>query len=361
MMSPSAAFRCLLAGFDTIQAAYYLRGIEGAGFQFERLMVLRDQLRLDKSRSGTVVEIGGESFRLKSHGSSSGYPLILEHRQFTAECGEFNSPSFFVTYRSEALWTVGAEALHRFFLTWADAVGLQAVHPETLSRIDFAFDYYLPAVDFTRDDMVSLSTKDATHREHRQDQTMSFGKGDVMLRVYDKVAEIEQQSDKLWLFQLWGIDAGAWRIEWQVRKPLLKRFGLRQFDDLFEGFGDLLRYLANEHDSLRVQTNDSNRSRWPVHPLWDDLLDRIESFPARGIYREIDAKAVIAERKRRVAVSVYGYLKHLAALLCIESGRDAIGLGATQATLGRLIDDLHKVAEWQVDVARKRDKIRLGG
>lgn len=360
MESPSG-FRCLLAGFDTIQAAYYLRSTSSAEFQFEPLVVLRDRLRLDKARSGTVIEIGGESFRLKPHGSSSGYPLILQHRQFTAECGEFNNPSFFVTYRSEALWTVGAEALHRFFLEWVQRVGLRVVRPETLSRVDFAFDYFLPVVDFTRDHMVSLSTKDATHREHRQDQTMSYGKGDIMLRVYDKVAEIEQQSSKLWLFQLWGRESSVWRIEWQVRKPQLKRFALRQFADLFAGYGDLLRYLANDHDSLREPTGDSNRSRWPVHPLWDDLLDRIELFPAQGVFREVDEQAVISERKQRVAISVYGYLKHFAALLAIETNRDEIGLGVTQRSLNALIDDLYQAVEWHADVDRKRDKIRLGG
>jgi hypothetical protein len=361
MTSLPEIFRCVLAGFDTIQAAYYFVPSNQGEFQFEPLVVQRDRLRLDKARLGEVLTIGGETLLLKSHGSKSGYPLILEHAHFTAECGEFNNPSFFVTYRSEALWHLGAAALHNFFLHWADAVGLSVVRPETLSRVDFAFDYYLPTVDFTRDGMVSVSTKDATHREHRRDQTLSFGRGDVMLRIYDKVAEIEQQSSKLWLFELWGEKAGVWRIEWQVRKPLLKRFSLRQFDDLFSGYGDLLMYLASEHDSLRIPSGDSNRSRWPVHPLWDDLLDRIVSFPAQGVYREIDEKAVLAERKRRVAISIYGYLKHLAALLSIEYKSDEVSLGAAQASLRGLINDLHKPLDWYTGVASKRDKIRLGG
>lgn len=360
MKSPHA-FRCVLAGFDTIQAAYYLRSALGGTFDFESLVIHRDRLRLDKARLGEVIEIGGESFRLKPHGSRSGYPLILEHAHFTAECGEFNTPSFFVTFRSEALWRIGAAALHEFLLRWADSIGLRVVRPEVLSRVDSAFDYLLPVVDFTRDSMVSLATKDAAHREHRQDQTLSFGKGDVMLRIYDKVAEIEQQSDKIWLYELWGEKADVWRIEWQVRKPLLKRFGLRQFQDLFAGHGDLLMYLANEHDSLRVPSNDSNRSRWPVHPLWDDLLDRIVSFPAQGVYREIDEQAVISERKQRIGISVYGYVKHYAALLGIEWGADEIRLDTAQAELWRLIQELHVPADWQVDVAKKRDKIRLGG
>ena len=51
---------------------------------------------------------------------------------------------------------------------------------------------------------------------------------------------------------LWGGQTeNVWRVEWQVRKETLKRFGLRSFQDLFEGYGDVLRYLVAEHTSLR--------------------------------------------------------------------------------------------------------------
>lgn len=36
------------------------------------------------------------------------------------------------------------------------------------------------------------------------------------------------------------------------------RFGLRTFQDLFDGYGDVLRYLISEHTSLlRVKTGDA--------------------------------------------------------------------------------------------------------
>lgn len=160
----TAQLRSLISGLDTIQAAYYLRPHFNGAFEFEPLMVARERLRADKSRKGELLSIGGESFLLQGYGSKSGYPLVLDHVDFTVECGEFNNPSFFVTYRSKALWEKGAKVLHEFFVSWAESAGLLVIRREKLSRVDFAFDYELPAPDFDSDSVVSLSAKDAQYR-----------------------------------------------------------------------------------------------------------------------------------------------------------------------------------------------------
>lgn len=359
MKFPYNPFRHLLSGFDTIQAAYYFVPTHQGSFAYEPLVLERERLRASKSREGAMVTVGGWRFRLKPHGSGSGYPLVLEHPDYTLECGEFNSPAFFVTFRSEALWRIGVETLHRNLLAWSESAGLREARPSSVSRVDFAFDYWMPHIQLGEGDVLSLAAKDAKYREDGRVQTLSYGKGDVMLRIYDKVVEIAQQSDKVWLFQLWGEMEGVWRIEWQIRKPVLRRFGLRSFSDLFNGYGDALRYLATEHDSLRTPTSDSNKSRWPLHPLWVDLVGRIESFPAQGIYREIDEQAVLAERQQRIAISVYGYLKHFAALIGATQER-TVPLREAESTLHALIERLHDPLSWKIDVAKKREQIRLG-
>ena len=313
-MSTSADFALLLSGHDTVQCAYFLSTQSGSEIDFERLGVQKEALRQSKSRDPLVISLGSREFLLHPYGSSSGYPFVISNPDCTIEFGEFNHPSFFVTFRSEALWREGAKALHERFLAWAESVGLHVVKPEGLSRVDFSFDYYLPTVDFTEDAFVSLSAKDARYREDGKLQTLSFGKGDVVLRFYDKVAEIAQQSEKVWLFDLWGRASDVWRIEWQIRKDILRRFGIRTFADLDDSQGDLLRYVAHEHDTLRVPSADSNRSRWPLHPLWVDLQSKIETLNAQGVYREIDPSAAMNERLMRMAISVYGYMKRIAAI-----------------------------------------------
>jgi hypothetical protein len=357
----TTSFRRLLTGLDTVQVAYYLRAEPQAVFAFEPLVVLKEALRASKSREGGVAAIGAQSFLLQPYGSSSGYPLVLEHDAFKIECGEFNNPSFYVTYRSKALWAQGAAALHQKFMAWAESVGLRAFRPEGLSRVDFTFDYCLPTVDFDGDCVISVSAKDATYRGDRKTQTIQYGKGDVVLRIYDKIVEIREQSDKVWLFQFWGMSENVWRIEWQVRKDVLQRFGLRTFEDLFAGQGDLLRFLAHEHDSLRVRSEDSNRSRWLPHPLWLDLVEQIVSFPARGLYREIDAEAVINDQLFRLAVSLYGYHKRIAALIGLRDRRTEVSLGEAATHVRALMHRIHEPVTWQSDVEAKRRESQYGG
>ena len=282
----ASGFTFLLHGIDTLQCAYYLRREPGSALDFTALLAQREAVRVSCSRDPAVVALGSSEFLLQPYGSASGYPLVLTNPDFKIECGEFNRPSFFVTFRSEALWRDSAARLQARFLEWANSVGLVLERPESVSRVDWAFDYHLPLRDFDESHFVSVASKDSKHREDRRLQTLMFGRDDVVLRLYDKVAEINQQSHKTWFYALWtGVCEDVWRVEWQVRKPLLRSFGIRTLDDLFERQGDVLRHLTSEHTTLRVPNADSNRSRWPLHPLWQDLQQRVAELDAIGAQR----------------------------------------------------------------------------
>ena len=360
--STSVSPTALLTGHDTLQCAYYLRREPDAPIDFAELLAQREVLRVSCSRDPAVVAIGNAEFLLHPYGSASGYPLVLTGPAFKIECGEFNKPSFFVTYRSEALWRESAAQLQARFLDWAQSAGLATVRPESVSRVDWAFDYHLPSLDFDESHFVSVASKDSKHREGGRIQTLTFGRDEVVLRVYDKVAEIEQQSHKTWLFALWdGVCEDVWRIEWQVRKGLLRQFGIRTLEGLFERQGDVLRYLASEHTSLRVPTADSNRSRWPLHPLWIDLQERITQFGSLGAQRGDRLETVLDERLMRSVVSVYGYLKRIAAIHTMQQGRqDVVPLPLLLPELRTLLQRVHDPLAWDGDVRKRIDEMRLG-
>lgn len=350
----------LLFGHDTIECAYYLRKTYGSALNFEQLAIDKEALRQVKHADPKVINLGGIEFLLQPYGSSSGFPFVITNQDFTIAFGEFNNPSFFVKFRSLALWREGAKALHQRFMQWANGLGLVALKPESLSRVDFSFDYHLPDIDFDEDSFVTLSTKDTQYRKDGKVQTFKFGESDIVLRIYDKVAEIEEQSGKSWFFELWGIAENVWRIEWQTRKDTLKRFGIRTFDDLQDGQGDLLRYLAEEHTSLRNKSDDSNRSRWPLHPLWLDLQQQISKLEHQGVYREIDQAAILNERLMRITISMYGYLKRIAAVHCLQTGQPMISDAEAIQRLEKLITKVHEPMTWQNDVTKRIDSIRLG-
>lgn len=350
----------LLHGIDTVQCAYYLGSPSTKHLDFSKLAVIKEQLRMDKSREPRAVTLGGTEFFLQPYGSSSGYPFVLTNEDFKIELGEFNHPSCFVTFRSQALWRESLTDLHAKILTWATGVGCDVQQAETLSRVDFCFDYSLVQRDFDADSFVSQSDKDSQHREHGTIQTFTLGKGDVVLRVYDKIAEIRQQSAKVWFYELWGQEEHVWRIEWQVRKPVLKKFWIRTVADLQEHQGMLLHYLAEYHDTLRSRIDDTNRSRWPLHPLWTDLQQRITELHALETKQVEGKELVLDERLMRLTISIYGYLKRMAAVSCVKQGQPMMSEEEAYTLLGERLHQLFEPFSWKLDVQKRMKAIELG-
>ena len=354
------SIKLLLYGIDTLQCAYYCRPVRLNGIDFRYLTEQKEGIRQTKSKNPLPVMLGNTEFLLQPYGTASGYPLVIENGDLKIEMGEFNKPNLFVTFRSQALWQESVFLLHEKFLRWISSIGYSPYWRENLSRVDFSFDYNLTLLDFDENSFVSYSSKDSQHRQDGQVQTFTLGKGDIVLRVYDKVAEIRQQSEKVWFYLLWKQDKNVWRIEWQVRKPVLKQFGIISFDDLKKKQGDLLYYLASEHDTLRIPNDDSNTSRWPLHPLWIDLQKRIEELNHLGISRINGKQAVMEERLTRMSISIYGYLKRIAAIECIQGNHGMIDVEEVLKDLGKYIRYLHEPLAWEIDVERKIKEMQLG-
>jgi hypothetical protein len=358
--SLSPKFKHLLSGVDTLEVCFYLRPLAHCDLKFDELLARKEALRQARARTPEEIRIGDESFLLQPYGSGSGYPLVFSNAWAVVSCGEHNLPPFYVKFLSQGLWQYGWQALVAKFLRWAHGAGFEAFAAERVSRVDFSFDYWLAELDFDQLNFISLSAKDNHHREHQRYQTFDFGRGGVKLRVYDKVAEIRQQSAKTFFYDLWKLDEGVWRVEWQVRKELLKRFGARTIDGLADQAGDLLTYLSTEHDTLRVPGKDSNRSRWPLHDLWRDVQSQAAKYTMQGVLAEIDPGASIEERLQRCAISLYGYTKAVAAMEAVKSDKPRMDFGDALSRVGSLIRTAHNPAIWEYDVAKKISHLRLG-
>jgi hypothetical protein len=352
--------RHLISDFDTIECAYYLVPRDDFSLDFIDLAAQKESLVRAKVNKSVPIKIGSEEFLFAPHGTTSGYTFVIENENFIIQFGEFNKPNFFVKYRSIALWYHGAFNLHQRFMAWVDSIGMMQSQPERLSRVDFAFDYHLTEIDFDADSFISKADKDNQHRKHRKVQTFDIGNDPVKLRVYNKVDEINEKSHKTWFFELWGMDQDVWRIEWQVRKDQLRALGITSFGSLNERQGDLLRLLIKDHTTLRIKSDDSNHSRWALHPLWQDLTDRVNQMDGLGIVRELDKQALLEERLTRIGISVYGYLKRVAAIDALYTGSDKSYMDEAFTHLQNVITEIHDPLTWQQDVDRRTKEMRLG-
>jgi hypothetical protein len=353
-------FRHLLSGIDTLEVCFYLRPLPHCALKFDELLGRKEALRQARFREPDEIKIGAESFLLQAYGSGSGYPLIFSNSWAVVSYGERNSPPFYVKFLSTSLWQFGWQKLVGKFLQWATDVGFEIYAPEKVSRVDVSFDYWISEIDFDEKSFVSLSSKDSHYRENQQSQTFDFGRGGIKLRVYDKVAEIRQQSGKTFFYDLWGMEEGVWRIEWQIRKELLRRFGTKTLEGLQDQAGDMLTYLSAEHDTLRIPNTDTNRSRWPLHDLWRDVQKQAAKFTMQGVLAEFDTGASIDERLQRCALSLYGYTKAVAAMEAVKTDKPRLDFCDALNRVGALIRSAHNPAIWDYDVAKKISHLRLG-
>ncbi len=148
-----------------------------------------------------------------------------------------------------------------------------------------------------------------------------------------------------------------------MRKGSLRNCGIQTFDDLQHRQGKLLQLLVNEHTTLRIKEDDSNRSRWALHPLWQDFTEqvaKIEILEGLDTLNKLDMNALLEERKMRIAISVYGYLKRIAAIQCLQQGKDQISVTEAQALLSMVVRHVHNPLSWSFDVEERVTEMRLG-
>lgn len=168
---------------------------------------------------------------------------------------------------------------------------------------------------------------------------LRFGKGDVVLRLYDKTEEIKA-SGKQWMREVWAEgpetfdeEAPVWRLEIQLRRGFLKEARhvdgrvLETVEDVFSALGDLWRYVL-EH-RVRLTLFDRDRlTRSTEHPAWAALrmTDAIDSAD--------EGVAIVRVRQDRITAEelvpkVRGYLAKFGALTQREDLSDiAVELAA---------------------------------
>ncbi len=207
-----------------------------------------------------------------------------------------------------------------------------------------------------RRDFVSRSRKRGTYEVtdlHIEDYSYGltrsgflFSRGGPMSCViYDKTREIRQKSQKWWFQDIWQANGWneeeqpmVWRVEFRFKREVLHELSV---EDEFQGVEDafdlsdrlpaLWTYACGHigsgedgiHDGwLRyvVPGEDSNRSRWATHPLWQAVQ---RAFTVSSDEEGEDRRDVVRQRKfqanlERAVASTVGNLSSMAAWL----GRD---------------------------------------
>ncbi len=128
----------------------------------------------------------------------------------------------------------------------------------------------------------------AIHHDGRRFTGFTFGRDDIVARLYDKTAELTH-SGKDWMRAIWGnrLDPSkpVWRMEFQLRRAVLAQCSLQAPEDAVKGRQDLWTY-ATEWLSLRSPRPGARRTRWPVANAWVQLSRAAIGTPQSALVRQ---------------------------------------------------------------------------
>jgi len=215
-------------------------------------------------------------FNIKPHGTK-GFSWIMAGGGFTfkiANTTEPNSrPNVMIEFRSEALWRLGPEEAIKMALSLIEANGAYIVEAK-LSRVDLCVDFLMPEEVWSQSLMeyaVTRAVDYAPYYTHKKLTGLRIGKGVISARLYDKPLEIKQQSRKYWMFDIWGLDdvppgEKVIRIEFQLRREVLKQLGLRNAHDLFQKIDQAWAYCTRKwlkfQDRPGMHHNQRSTLKW---------------------------------------------------------------------------------------------------
>ncbi len=264
-------------GVDTLRTAHIITKLENYA-KYENLLAHLSDLKAEAIARNAKFEFeSGISFDFYTFGKffirpkgQGRYRYVIYNQDIeiffstvTFSANNFSTPQIVVDYRAKYLSLTGHQKAYDLVndmlfsllsldtdLIYRDFLNTQ------LMRIDLATD--IMGIEYTPLDKYRFQTnfKNQGHiefKEHIQYNRLtgfSFGKGDYMMRIYNKRHQLNNDASKLWLTLLWvkngypeDVRPSVWRHETQMRRPYLKRFRPQGITDEVQFFFDMLPKL----------------------------------------------------------------------------------------------------------------------
>jgi hypothetical protein len=335
--------------------------------------------------------------RMCPQGAKGGYAFLIETEDFSVKLlGEHiqNRPSVFVEMRSHALHThpEGAVGACEAALAWVgshlyadqvvaarDAISFNAAK---ISRADIHIDWrggYAPTLSNLSEELRCFirpgRVKGALHFQGGTATGIQFGRSQVVARLYNKTLETKEKANEAYA-ELLSAHCGemfdpaqdVWRLEFELKREGAKGFRLcappaeEDPDDEVEAemsaeelqhIGTLPRFFARMEElflhltrhwlRLVEESDDANRSRWPMRPTWEQL---------REVFGRLAGVSPLDDEKRRL-VRGARYRGRMRLLRRMEAGvihslevEDASLTSTALMTLERWVE---RVAEKEVE------------
>lgn len=339
---PGTVYDCafLAQGVDTLEESASVYVLPDT---WEKLKAAKEyaQSKNTGDNQGYPVTLGGMAFQIKPHGGA-GVAFILSNDLVAVDIRQAEVQyNLSVKYSAGALWRFGPDELRK--IVW-DALLMelkprctthssedQEILWRKLSVIHWAFDFHSP--QFSQEIGPEIVRRFVCHQEAKlkpetknrdeygnevdsytmgtciRTQTVTIGKkNSLQIQVYNKTDEITEKSQKTWMYEIWG-RAGlqpdtdgkfrnVWRIECRYGREYLSVRNIDTYDDFLHYRENLLTEALATRRLVTPVRHDTNRRRWPLHPLWAQAIElsgHQDTFVPLGRHCERAADVVMAE------------------------------------------------------------------
>lgn len=274
-------FQFLLCGIDSLDLGLYVAW--GSDWK-RRLHSLDKKKQQARKNGGLLIALpSGRNCIFKPGGKGENYRFHLQFDAYNLFIGKAarpgTSPNVYLSISAKILWQNGIETALAWITEDLKAIGGGTIQRVQVSRLDLCADFHIPgdlSHDFILAHKVTRNDKGKLFLDKNELQTYyaADGKSPIQLRIYNKGLEVKQGRIKLWFLDLWQREATdyIWRIEFQVRRPALKQFGINSLDDLKEKQAGLWCYLTTKWFSLRLPDN-YKAERKTIHPFWSAVQE----------------------------------------------------------------------------------------
>ena len=252
------------------------------------IKALHKKLREAKNHSlggagNAVIVLAGVSWEVYPY-SNRRYIYILHNEMAELRlCDSWQETDshypIFVRLKSYALWRFGYLKAYQNFMEYLSKLFI--ISDTKISRLDIATQVN-KKIDIDID--IGAETVSRTKFRHQwfSDGVCTgyqFGKGDVLLRIYDKIKEIEV-SKKFWFADVWDaekfeIERGVWNVEFQLRREFLRDWDIDTVEDAFKELKNLYSYLTRKwFRVVEKQLLDTNVTRRETSEWWQEIQEK---------------------------------------------------------------------------------------
>ena len=261
-------------GIDTLELSYPGQLME---YRIEELRTLKKVAQGPEYEASTAqLQLGDHIFKVNDKSSGLfAFTLVDDAFMIRLSAGKSKTlPMAYVQVSSGLLSRRKIEEIEKELRGILAELG--EVEPPKVSRVDLFLDFAsdINMEGWGRNAWVTRAKSVAQYAVDADFTGWTVGyKSAVVGRLYQKVLEL-QVSKKDYLLDLWRLagwdgELPVWRMEFQIRREVLKEMGLNGVPDILEHQGGLWSYATTEWLRLCLPNGeDETRSRWPVHPLW---------------------------------------------------------------------------------------------